>query len=209
MMAFSKLFGMINVVWHAVAYLGYGRHGTCLGRHFDGGRKNCLAKIKSFKYSFLNLYLSPHARDGTRLDGTRDNKQVRSCRPHIRTWGLSEANVLYWRKTCDIVGPFQRPTQWFRAPMAIRRLGNRSPFPPNYVSAPWIHKLHSCINTAQWRAEVWWCPGRLLDWMPPYQILVLSSGVWWSLVLDIRCLWRHNVTSYSGLQPTFWRSLLT
>jgi len=18
-----------------------------------------------------------------------------------------------------------------------------------------------------WRAEVWWCPGRLLDWMPP------------------------------------------
>jgi len=19
----------------------------------------------------------------------------------------------------------------------------------------------------QWRAEVWWCPGRLLDWMPP------------------------------------------
>jgi len=28
-----------------VAYLGYGRHGTCHGRHFDGGRKNCLAKL--------------------------------------------------------------------------------------------------------------------------------------------------------------------
>jgi len=41
---------------------------------------------------------------------------------------------------------------------------------------------------SQWRAEVWSCPGRLLDWMPPYQILVLSSGVWWSLLLDIRCL---------------------
>jgi len=61
----------------------------------------------------------------------------------------------------------------------------------------------------QWRAEVWWCPGRLFDWIPPYQILVLRSGVWWSLLLDIRCLWRHNVTSYSGLQSTFWRSLLT
>jgi len=49
-------------------------------------------------------------------------------------------------------------------------------------------------------AEVWWCPGRLLDCMPPYQILVLSSGVWWSLLLNIRCLWRHNTTSYSRLQ---------
>jgi len=26
------------------------------------------------------------------------------------------------------------------------------------------------------------------------------TGVWWSLLLDIRCLWRHNVTSYSHLQ---------
>jgi len=36
----------------------------------------------------------------------------------------------------------------------------------------------------------------------PYQILVLSSGVgpWWSLLLDIPCLWRHNMTSYSHLQ---------
>jgi len=54
---------------HIVAYLGYGRHGTCQGRHFDGG-----AKIKIFIYSFLNLYFAPHARDVTRLDGARDNK---------------------------------------------------------------------------------------------------------------------------------------
>jgi len=26
-----------------------------------------------------------------------------------------------------------------------------------------VHSLHC----RQWRAEVWWCPGRLLDWMPP------------------------------------------
>jgi len=29
---------------------------------------------------------------------------------------------------------------------------------------------------------------RLLDWLPPYQSLVLSSGLWWSLLLDIPCL---------------------
>jgi len=31
-------------------------------------------------------------------------------------------------------------------------------------------------------------------------ILVLSSSVWCSLLRDIRCLWRHNMTSYSCLQ---------
>jgi len=56
------------------------------------------------------------------------------------------------------------------------------------------------LPTRQWRAEIWRCPGRLLDWMPPSQIMVLSSGVWWSLLLDIRCLWLHNMTSYSHLQ---------
>jgi len=35
----------------AVAYLGYGRYGTCHGRNFDGGRKNCLAKIKIFIFT--------------------------------------------------------------------------------------------------------------------------------------------------------------
>jgi len=34
----------------------------------------------------------------------------------------------------------------------------------------------------------------------PYQLLVLNSGVWYILLLDISCLWRHNVTSYSRLQ---------
>jgi len=42
------------------------------------GCKTCLAKIKIFMYSFLNLDFAPHARDRdvTRLDGARDNKQV-------------------------------------------------------------------------------------------------------------------------------------
>jgi len=38
----------------------------------------------------------PSPRGATRLDGVRGKMQV--WRPHVRTWGLSEANVLYWRK---------------------------------------------------------------------------------------------------------------
>jgi len=45
--------------------------------------------------------------------------------------------------------------------------------------------------------------------MHPHQILVLSSGLWWSLLLYIRCLWHHNMASYSPLQPMFWQILLT
>ena len=35
-------------------------------------------------------------RSVTRLDGARGKEQI--WRPHVRTWGLSEANVLYWWK---------------------------------------------------------------------------------------------------------------
>jgi len=30
----------------------------------------------------------------------------------------------------------------------------------------------------QWRAEVWWCKGQLLDCMPPYQIIQECWGMW-------------------------------
>ena len=43
-----------------------------------------------------------------RLDGARGKKQT--WRPRVRTWGLSEANVLHW-STCDIVRTFRRPLQ--------------------------------------------------------------------------------------------------
>jgi len=71
-----------------------------------------------------------------------------------------------------------------------------------------ITVLHTAVRSHQWRTEVWWCPGRLLDWMPLYQILVLNSGVWWSLLLDMRCLWRHNMTSYSRLQTNVLAKLV-
>jgi len=32
------------------------------------------------------------------------------------------------------------------------------------------------LHKYQWRAEVWWCQGRLLDWMPPYQYWAVAYG---------------------------------
>jgi len=50
-------------------------------------------------------------------------------------------------------------------------------------------------------------PGATAWLYAPYQILVLSSGVWWSLLLDIRCSWRHNMTYDHICKPMFWRNL--
>jgi len=55
----------------------------------------------------------------TRLDGARDKKQV--WRPHFRTWGLSEANVLHW-STCDIARIFRRPRNCGLCPPVITPL---------------------------------------------------------------------------------------
>jgi len=48
----------------------------------------------------------------------------------------------------------------------------------------------------QWPAEVWWCRGDCLIVCP----LPMSSSVWWSLLLDMRCFQSHNMTSYLHLQ---------
>jgi len=49
--------------------------------------------ITSTKRDFCDFCRS--SRGVPRLDGARGKKQV--WRPHVRTWDLSEANVLYWR----------------------------------------------------------------------------------------------------------------
>ena len=56
----------------------------------------------------------------TRLDGARGKKQV--WRPHVRTWDLSETNVLYWRKYLWNCWDFSA------SPAVIRRPGNCKPF---------------------------------------------------------------------------------
>ena len=77
--------------------------------------------------------------------------------------------------------------------------------------------LRSCSRI--WQSEYW--RGQCFNWgltlrsgvqrsgdargdclivCPLLPILVLSSGIWWSLLLDICNLWGHNMTSYSRLQ---------
>jgi len=62
-----------------------------------------------------------YCRGVTRLDGARGKKQI--WRPHVRTWGLLEANVLHW-SISDIVRSFRLPPQSFGAFIAIWRPGN-------------------------------------------------------------------------------------
>jgi len=65
----------------------------------------------------------------------------------------------------------------------------------------WTFTKHFTLSTATVACRIWWCPGPLLDCMPPTKFKYWAwSGVWWSWLLDIRCLWRHNMTSYSRLQ---------
>ena len=69
----------------------------------------------------------------TRLDGARGKKQVR--RPCVRTWGLPEANVLYWSMYVWHCWDFLAPPQYFSALRVIRRPGNCAPF--CYAPADW------------------------------------------------------------------------
>ena len=69
-------------------------------------------------------------------------------------------------------------------------------------------RLNSKILQMFWGKGEYWavaCRGLVMPaataWLDaPYQIPVLNSGIWWPLLLDIRCLWRQNMTPYSRLQ---------
>jgi len=72
-------------------------------------------------------------REVTRLDGAWGKKQV--WRPHVWTWGLSEANVLFWKKCL-----------WhcwdFLVPRSDSAPGDLFPLLPRYVS-----------GVMQWKSE--------------------------------------------------------
>ena len=84
--------------------------------------------------------------------------QEASLAPRVRTWGLSEGNLLYWRKNLwncwDFSTPpadIWRPPQWFGAPIMIWRPGNCAPLAPPSLR-PWVwnrrceHKLKTSRN---------------------------------------------------------------
>ena len=53
---------------------------------------------------FLRQCRAGTTRGVTRLDGARGKKQV--WRAHVRTWDISEANVLYWMKNATLLRLF-------------------------------------------------------------------------------------------------------
>jgi len=79
----------------------------------------------------------------TRLDGARDNKQVWSLTPPMFEPEVFQKQMYSIEEsTCDIVGPLRRPTQWFRAPVVIRRPGNFPSFAPLITPLP--HAFTNC-----------------------------------------------------------------
>ena len=84
-------------------------------------------------------HLSPRKARLTRLDGARGKKKV--WRPYVRIWGLSEANVLYWRKCLWHCWDFSASPG---APIVIRRRGiYHLPCLPGYTpdADAVVHKL--------------------------------------------------------------------
>ena len=59
-------------------------------------RKNHLEKLSLGHFLKSSEIWRAMANGATRLDGAWGEKQV--WRPHVRIWGLSEANALHWRK---------------------------------------------------------------------------------------------------------------
>ena len=81
----------------------------------------------------LNILQTYTCRDATRLDCARGKKYV--CRIHVWTWGLSEANLLCWRKYLWHCWNFSAP------PAVIRR--SHSDSAPRDL-CPLVAPLHTC-----------------------------------------------------------------
>jgi len=61
-----------------------------------------ITKIRyAYSKSFCNVRISSPSRGVTGLGGARGKNQV--WRHHVRTCGISGANVLYWRESCLLV----------------------------------------------------------------------------------------------------------
>jgi len=65
----------------------------------------------------------------------------------------------------------------------------------------WSHlTLHLYPDFSSKRPAVDCCVYNMFQWKI-FMGIVSFSGMWWSFVFGVRCLWRHNLTSYSCFQP--------
>ena len=65
-------------------------------------------------------------------------------RPDVRTWGLSEANVLHWSTVLVTLLGLFGASQSFGAFVVIRRPGNCAPSPPSL--RPWLLSAATRLN---------------------------------------------------------------
>ena len=149
-----------NLVMQSTPYRAKCQHNYCFRvfwyvclyawpKRFLGGRKVVLFFRLSGSW-FCNIKVSGSFLDGTnlqidrgvtRLDGARGKIQV--WRPHFRTWGLPEANVLYWRMYVWHCWDFLAPPQYFSAPRVIRRPGNCALIAPS-LRPCWLYHNAAC-----------------------------------------------------------------
>ena len=90
-----------------------------------------------------NSYTSIEGRRVTRLDGARGKKQL--WHPNIRTWGISEGNLLYWRKYLWMLGRFATSGRHLATPAGIQRPGNCAPLTPRRCAPDRRWANYSCL----------------------------------------------------------------
>ena len=77
-----------------------------------------------------------------------DKKQV--WRPHVRALGLSEANILHWRKCLWHCWDFPTPLQSFGATIVIQHPGNCAPLAPRYAPANKTRLVRYLVHRVRW-----------------------------------------------------------
>jgi len=84
--------------------------------------------------------------------------------------------------------------------------------PPNFWAGYTTGRMAHCYSAIvvwknvlhhQWRAEVWWCPGRLFDLCPPLK----SSIEQWSMVVIVTEYMLFVTSQCDVCKPTFWLNL--
>ena len=93
-----------------VAYLGYGRHGTCHGRHVGGGAKTCLAKNKKFYLKFLECLFCAQLSQCTAAS---------TQRPYVIQGVLCQHHHALWQNCC-IVTQHGGQSLWKTTTLACR-----------------------------------------------------------------------------------------